>query len=256
MPLNDTLSMFSLSGRSVLVTGAGRGIGRSLALAASAAGAAVVGVARTASQLMETTDLSGGRVAALTWDVAELDRADDLVKAAEEIVGPLSGVVHAAGVQRRLPATDFSIGAWREVMSVNLEAPFFISTALHRARGAEGGPCSHVFVGSLTSTIGISGISAYAASKSGVVGVVRTLAIEWARTGSRVNCIAPGYIKTGLTADLLADTDRAAWVLGRTPMARLGTAEELSGALIYLLSEASAFMTGQVLTIDGGWLAG
>jgi 2-deoxy-D-gluconate 3-dehydrogenase len=249
-------SLFDLTGRSVLVTGAGRGLGRGMALAVAAAGARVAAVSRTAEQLQETAALDpGGRILPLPWDIAQPDRADYLIHEATDLAGPIYGVVHAAGVQHRAHAVDFSVDAWRQVTSVDLEAPFFLSTALHRAQVKHGQGGAHVFVGSLASSIGLSRTSAYSASKSGIVGIVRTLALEWAAAGARVNCVAPGYLKTALTDDMFADPERAAWVLSRIPMKRLGLASDLAGAVIFLLSDASAYITGQVLNVDGGWLA-
>jgi NAD(P)-dependent dehydrogenase (short-subunit alcohol dehydrogenase family) len=228
-----------------------------MALAAAAAGADVVAVARTGTELEETAALAeGGRVIPLAWDVADLDGMDTLVDQAEDLLGPLYGVVHAAGVQRRKPAIELSVEEWRRVTTVDLDAPFFLSTSIHRSQQRRGLTGSHVFIGSLTSFIGLSGVSAYAASKSGLLGVVRTLALEWARAGVRVNCIAPGYFETSLTADVFANADSAAWVHSRIPMGRIGTADDLAGALVYLLADASAYVTGQVISVDGGWLAG
>jgi 2-dehydro-3-deoxy-D-gluconate 5-dehydrogenase len=248
---------FDLAGHSVLVTGAGRGLGRGMALAAAAAGATVVAVSRTASDLEQTARLAaGGRLLPLVWDLAEVAATDGLVEQAESLAGPLHGVVHAAGVQRRLPAIEFSVEDWRYVTAVNLDAPFFLSTAVHRSQRSHGHRGSHVFVGSLASSIGLRNVGAYAASKSGLLGIVRTLALEWAAEGARVNCIVPGYFETALTADLFADAERAAWVLSRIPMGRTGQPEDLAGAVIFLLSDASAYITGQVIAVDGGWLAG
>jgi 2-dehydro-3-deoxy-D-gluconate 5-dehydrogenase len=250
------LSAFDLAGRSVLVTGAGRGLGRSMALAVASAGATVIAVARTVADLNEVADLAvGGRVLPLPWDLAELSSLDALADKAADLGGPLSGVVHAAGVQHRLPATQFSVADWRKITALDLDAPFFLSTAVHRSQ-AGGNRCSHVFVGSLASSLGIKGISAYAASKSGLLGVVRTLAVEWADAGVRVNCLAPGYFRTELTADLFSDAERTAWVLSRIPMGRIGIGEDLSGTVIFLLSDASNYVTGQVINVDGGWLSG
>jgi 2-dehydro-3-deoxy-D-gluconate 5-dehydrogenase len=250
-------ALFDLTERPILVTGAGRGLGQALALAAAAAGARVVAVSRTADQLRETATLDQtGSILPISWDVAEVDRADILVQRAEEVTGPLYGVIHAAGIQHRAAACDFPVDAWRKVTAVDLDAPFFLSTAVYRVQAERGQPGAHVFIGSLASSIGLARTSAYSASKSGLIGIVRTLAVEWAASGVRVNCLAPGYFKTALTADLFADTDRAAWVLSRIPMGRLGVAGDLIGAAIFLLSDASAYVTGQVLNVDGGWLAG
>jgi 2-dehydro-3-deoxy-D-gluconate 5-dehydrogenase len=250
-------SPFDLTGQSVLVTGAGRGLGRGMALAAAAAGAQVVAVARTATELDETAALSEGtQVVPLVWDMADLEGIDALVAKAEDLLGPLHGVVHAAGVQRRKPAIELSLEDWRYVTTVDLEAPFFLSTSIHRSQLRHGLAGSHVFVGSLSSFIGLRGVSAYAASKSGLLGVVRTLALEWALAGVRVNCIAPGYFETSLTSDLFANPDLVAWVRSRIPMGRIGAADDLAGALVFLLSGASKYVTGQVIAVDGGWLAG
>jgi 2-deoxy-D-gluconate 3-dehydrogenase len=244
--------LFALENRTILVTGAGRGLGRAMALAAVGAGATVVAVARSEDQLRETAALAeraGGRVFTLPWDLSDLHRADALVDQAGERAGALHGVVHAAGVQHRAPAIEVQVEDWERVATLNLAAPFFLSTALHRAAGAG----SHVFVGSLTSHLGIANIGPYAASKSGLHGIVRTLAVEWASTGARANALAPGYFHTELTDALLADAERSAWIRSRIPMGRLGRPEDLAGTVVFLLSDASAYITGQMVNVDGGW---
>jgi 2-dehydro-3-deoxy-D-gluconate 5-dehydrogenase len=252
----DSPLLFDLTGRSILVTGAGRGLGRSMALAIAGAGATVIAVARTSTELDETAALAAGdKLIPLRWDVGDLSSLDALVERATEIGGTLSGIVHAAGIQHRVPATEFSVADWRRITGVDMDAPFFLSTAVHRSQRGQG-RCSHVFVGSLASSLGIKGISAYAASKSGMLGIVRTLAVEWADSGVRVNCLAPGYFSTELTANVFSDSESAAWVLSRIPMGRLGVGEDLSGAVIFLLSDASGYVTGQVINVDGGWLSG
>lgn len=249
---------FSLTGHTVLVTGAGRGLGQAMATAAAAAGAVVVGVARSRAELGQTADVvarAGGRLLAIPWDVADIERLPALVEAARAAAGDIHGVVHAAGVQLRKPSADITVAEWRQLMSVNLEAPFFLSLAV-AAQHAAGAGASHVFVGSLTSSIGIARVVPYAASKSGVLGIVRGLAVEWAEEGIRVNAVAPGYFKTALTAQVFADPERAAWVESRIPMRRIGVPSDLDGAIVFLLSDASAYITGQLLNVDGGWLAG
>jgi NAD(P)-dependent dehydrogenase (short-subunit alcohol dehydrogenase family) len=255
--VNEAASRLDLSGRTYIVTGAGRGLGRAMALSIAAAGGCVVAVARTAGQLKETAALDpAGRVIPLPADVADVEHADQLVARARAAAGPLDGIVHAAGTQYRAPATAVPVAAWRELMAVHLDAPFFLSTALHRDMRDAGRPGVHVFIGSLTSARGIAGIAPYAAAKSALLGVIRTLAVEWAASGTRVNGIAPGYFHTELTADLFADPDRAAWVLDRVPMGRLGDPADLAGAVVFLLSPASGYITGHLLPVDGGWLAG
>jgi 2-dehydro-3-deoxy-D-gluconate 5-dehydrogenase len=255
---NGAASEFGLSGRTYIVTGAGRGLGRAMALAIAAAGGGVVAVARTEAQLKETAALDpAGRVIPLPADVADIEHADQLIASARTAArGPLDGIVHAAGTQYRAPAAAVPVAAWRDLMAIHLDAPFFLSTALHRDQLRDDRPGTHLFIGSLTSARGIANIAPYAAAKSALLGVIRTLAVEWAASGTRVNGIAPGYFHTELTADLFADPDRAAWVLDRVPMGRLGDPADLAGAIVFLLSPASGYITGQLLPVDGGWLAG
>jgi 2-dehydro-3-deoxy-D-gluconate 5-dehydrogenase len=249
-------ALFGLHGRSILVTGAGRGIGRCLARGLADAGAGVVAVSRTAEDLRSLAeDEPNGRIRPIQWDVSQLDRADELIAQAHALTGPVDSVVHAAAVTVRAPADQVTPAQWSSVLTADLAAPFFISTALYRARGRTGAG-SHVFVGSLASSIGLKGVAPYAASKSGIVGIVRTLALEWAGSGARVNCLAPGYLRTGLTEEKFADPTWVRWVESRIPLERVGTPRDMLGAAIFLLSPASEYVTGQVLNVDGGWLAG
>jgi len=258
MDESQTADRFSLKACRVLVTGASRGLGQGIAAALTEAGADVVGVARSESGLEETMSLTAGlagtfeaRSADLT-DEASLDR---LVEQAWD-GGPVTGVVHAAGIQARRPAVDITRDDWRRVAAIHTEAPFFLSTSIARRQLAERVEGSHVFIGSLTSWIGLPNIAPYAASKSGVLGLTRTLAIEWAEQGIRVNAICPGYFHTALTAELFEDRARRDRLLTRIPMQRFGVADDLAGAVIYFLSAASSYVTGQVINVDGGWLAG
>lgn len=260
--MNSGSDLFDLSGRTVLVTGAGRGLGRAMALAAVRAGARVVGVARSTGQLSEAAAAAaalGGELVPLPWDVADIDRLEGLVEAATARAGLVTGVVHGAGVQVRALAAEITPAQWRSLMRVNLEAPFFLSVALaNRQRAASGAGqtgASHVFIASLTSSIGVPGTAAYSASKSGLLGVVRSLAVEWAGDGIRANAIAPGYYHTDLTDALFTDPAKRAWLRSRIPMGRTGEPEDLAGATVFLLSAASLYITGQVITVDGGWLA-
>ena len=252
----EHLPSFDLTGRTVLVTGAGRGLGQGMALGIAVAGATVVAVSRTPAELAETVAAApAGRVHAVTWDVTDLASLDELVARAAAIAGPLSGAVLAAGAQHRGPADSFTPEDWRRVTATQLDAPFFLSTAIHRAQVEAGIAGSHVFIGSLTSSIGLPDMAAYGAAKSGVLGIVRSLSVEWARGGTRVNAIAPGYFLTRQTQGLLADPAVRARVDARIPMGRLGTSRDLAGVAVFLLSDAAAYITGQVINVDGGWLA-
>ena len=245
---------FSLRGRRVIVTGAGRGLGQGIALALVRAGADVVGAARSPDQVRATAEAAAGESGSFRPLVADVSRAsglDDIVAAA----GGVWGVVHAAGNQVRKPAVEVTRQEWRSIQDVHLEAPFFLSTALARAQIQTGTGGSHLFVASLGSAIGLPQIAPYAAAKSGVLGLVRTLAAEWAEAGIRVNAILPGYFHTALTDALLTDPAQRDRVLSRIPMRRLGTVDDLGGAAVFLLSAASSYITGHCLTVDGGWLA-
>jgi 2-dehydro-3-deoxy-D-gluconate 5-dehydrogenase len=250
------LNLFSLNDRVVVVTGASRGLGQAIAVAASAAGAHVIGVARTGEALEETANAARtcrGTFAAISLDLAE-------PAAVEQLVGELTtvsvwGVVHAAGNQLRKAAVEVTRAEWRQIHRLHVETSFFLSTRLAREQIASQLPGSHVFLGSLGSTIGARGVAPYTAAKAGVLGTMRTLALEWAPLGIRVNAIVPGYFETALTRDLLATPQERERIISRIPMGRLGVPADIAGAAIFLLADASSYMTGQVLTVDGGWLA-
>lgn len=249
------MNLFSLQNRHIVVTGAGRGLGRAIAEAVSAAGATVTLVARTEAQLMTSKaaiDEAGGSAQARCADLSDLGAVADLAR--ELSTRQVDGVVHAAGVTHRADARDFDDHALARVLRVNLEAPFVLSRELMKHRDGET-LSSHVFIGSLGSSIAIPRAVAYVASKAGLLGLVRTLAAEWATQGVRVNAISPGYFRTDLTAAVLNRPDELARIEGRIPMGRLGRPDELGGAAVFLLSDASSYLTGQQIIVDGGWLA-
>lgn len=248
---------FSLNGHHIVVTGGGRGLGRGIAVSVARAGATVTVVSRSVQQLESTADIitaHGGLCHTHAADVADHDQADRHIASISDIA-PIDGIVHAAGVQVRKPAVEVTPADWRYVQSVNADAPFFWTTAVARRQLATGRTGSHVFIGSLNSTIGLPRIAPYAASKTAMLGMARSLSTEWAASNLRVNVVAPGYFHTELTADLLANQERASAVLDRIPAGRLGTAADLGGAVVFLLSPASSYLTGQLINIDGGWLA-
>ena len=188
-----TPAAFGLAGRHVVVTGAGRGLGQGIAVSVGLAGATVTAVARTPAQLDKTAQLIRGRDGECVphvADIADLDALPGHV-AAINARAPIDGVVHAAGVQIRKPAVDYSVAEWNQVLRVNAQAPFFLSTAIAREQRAAGRPGSHVFIGSLASTIGLPNGALYAASKSALLGMARSLSVEMAALGIRANVVGP-----------------------------------------------------------------
>lgn len=252
-----TLASFDLSGRTALVTGAGRGLGLGIAHALAEAGCGIAAVARSEDQLeraVEELRVHGAPTAAVPWDVGAGDDASELVAAVRTRLAAPDVLVHAAGIQVRVPAAELSLEDWDRVHAIHLRAAFALARAVGDPLRTRGAPGSLVFIGSLTSRIGIPNTVAYGSAKTGLVGLTRSLAVEWASDGIRANAILPGYFHTALTDELMQDAQRSATLLGRIPLGRFGDAADLGGAAVFLASDASAYVTGQTLAVDGGWL--
>jgi gluconate 5-dehydrogenase/2-deoxy-D-gluconate 3-dehydrogenase len=249
---------FRLDGRTAVVTGASRGLGKAMAAALGLAGAKVVLVSRQADDLAQVAEELGDscEVVVRALDLSVVDAIEPWVAETWSEVGPVQVVLHSAGMQRRAPAVDVDEADWDQIGTVNLKAPFFLSREVGKRQIEAGSGGSHIFVSSLTTSIGIVNTASYAASKSGVAAVVRTLAVEWAKSDIRANAIAPGYFRTQLTEGLFQDPEWRAWINSRIPMGRPGHPEELGGAAVFLASDASSYVTGAILNVDGGWLAG
>ena len=250
------LDSFRLNGKVALVTGSSRGIGRGLALALAEAGADVFLVDRSdATQVVHAVKGLGRRSESMTADLADPSVPGTIPATCVDALGRLDIVVNNAGIIRRSPILEFSEKDWDEVIAVNLKAVFLVSQAAARVmvKQATGGRI--VSVASLLSFQGGILVPSYTAAKSGVAGLTRALANELAPHRITVNAIAPGYIATDNTKALREDPVRSKAILDRIPAGRWGTPEDLQGAVVFLSSEASSYVTGAVLTVDGGWMA-
>jgi 2-deoxy-D-gluconate 3-dehydrogenase len=240
--------LFSLRGRGALVTGAARGLGEAMALALAEAGADVAAV--DVEPVHTTAIARRADLSALTPEAAT-----DLVGWARAELGDVSVLVNNAGMIRRAPALEAEADDWNAIIALNLTAPFLLSQAFARPLLADGRRGSIVNVVSMNSFHGGMHVAGYTASKHGLLGLTRALANEWTGHGIRVNGIAPGWMETDLTSALREDGERYDALLARTPSGRWGTPGDLAGAVVYLASEASAYVSGGFIAVDGGYLA-
>jgi len=252
------LDAFHLDGRAALVTGAARGLGQALAVGLAEAGADVAVLDRL--DLGETCDrvhATGRRAFGLTHDLQGLTAAaaTEIVAAGATTLGSLDILVNNAGIIRRAPALDVSQADWDDVLGVNLSAAFLLSQAVARELVAAERGGKIVNVVSMLSFQGGVLAPAYAAAKSGLAGLTRALANEWAGHGINVNAIAPGYMATDLTASVRGDPSRREAMLARIPAGRWGEPADVQGAAVFLASDAAAYLHGAVIPVDGGWLS-
>ena len=253
-----SVAAFDLSGRLALVTGSTRGIGRTLAEGRSAAGAtvAVHGRALTAArrEAEGLTAATGTPALAIVFAVTDTAQIDAALTALEAEHGALDVLVNNAGIQRRAPLTEFTDADWDDLVATNL------SSAFKCARRAAAGMIARgsgriINIGSVQSQLARPSIAAYSATKGGIVMLTKGLTADLAPHGVQVNALAPGYFATELPAALVADEEFSAWVAGRTPAGRWGATEDLVGPLVFLASDAAAFVNGQTLYVDGGMTA-
>lgn len=248
---------FDLNGRIALVTGGTSGLGRAIALGLAQSGATVIvgsrDEAKVAAAVEELTAI-GEDHSGLSLDVAEPGSIEAAFKTVDAQYGRLDILVNAAGVIQRKDPLEVTLAEWEWVLRVNLTGTFLCcQAAARRMRDAGGG--SIVNIASLTSFVGLSEVTAYGASKAGVAQLTRSLANDWARYKIRVNAIAPGVFPTALNRELLLGTPRGDWLRRHTPMDRFGEADEIAGAAIYLAGAGASYTTGEVLVVDGGFLA-
>jgi NAD(P)-dependent dehydrogenase (short-subunit alcohol dehydrogenase family) len=257
-PTIDRTSMndiFDLTDRVVVVTGASSGLGAHIAGVLAGRGAKVVLMARRADQLARIADGIPGAIA-LTGDVTSDDDCRRVAEAAYEAHGRVDVLINNAGLSRPASVADETVDDFRRVVDVNLHGTYSMSRHIG-LRMVEQGNGSIVNVASIVGLVGLGRMpqASYAASKAGVVNLTRELAAQWARKGVRVNAIAPGFFPSEMTEGLFDNDAGTAWVAKLTPMGRGARDDEMDGALVYLASDASSYVTGSVLTVDGGWTA-
>jgi len=249
------MNPFDLSGRVAAVTGANTGIGQAIAVALAAAGADVALIGRTpATDTAEQVRALGRRAAVISADLSTIAPVERVVAETLEKLGRLDILVNNAGIIRRADAVDFTEEDWDAVVDTNLKSVFFLSQAAGRHMIAQGSGRIINIASMLTFQGGVR-VPSYTASKSGIGGLTKLLANEWAKHGVTVNAIAPGYIATNNTAALQADPARNAAILERIPAGRWGDASDLGGAAVFLASDAAGYVQGHILAVDGGWLA-
>jgi 2-dehydro-3-deoxy-D-gluconate 5-dehydrogenase len=248
--------MFDLNGKTAIITGSGTGLGEAMALGLAQAGADIVGVYNSTSpKVGEEIVGIGRRFLGVQADLSRMEALQAVVDKAVETLGRIDILVNNAGIIRRADALDFSETDWDDVMDVNLKSVFFLSQAVARRFVAQGEGGKIVNIASMLSFQGGIRAPSYTASKSGVLGLTRLLANEWAAKGINVNAIAPGYMATANTLALRQDPERNRQILERIPAGAWGDPKELQGAVVFLASDAAKYVHGHTLAVDGGWLA-
>ncbi len=248
-------STFDLTGRVALITGANTGIGQGIAVALAKAGADIVLTARRdPSETRALVEAVGARAHVIMADLATTEPCERIVSETVEAFGRLDILVNNAGIIRRNDALDFTEDDWDAVMNTNLKVLFFLCQAAGRQM-AQNGAGSIINIASMLTFQGGIRVASYTASKSGVGGLTKLLANEWAAKGINVNAIAPGYIATNNTAALQSDEDRNRQILERIPAGRWGEPGDIGGAAVFLASDAARYVQGHILAVDGGWLA-
>ncbi|MEZ9043048.1 MULTISPECIES: 2-dehydro-3-deoxy-D-gluconate 5-dehydrogenase KduD [unclassified Vibrio] len=250
------LDSFSLEGKVAVVTGCDTGLGQGMAIGLAKAGCDIVGVnivepSETIAMIEET----GRKFIDIRANLMKLDDIPSIVDRAVTELGRIDILVNNAGIIRRNDAIDFSEQDWDDVMNINIKSVFFMSQAVAKQFIAQGQGGKIINVASMLSFQGGIRVPSYTASKSGVMGVTRLMANEWAKEGINVNAIAPGYMATNNTVALRADEQRNAEILERIPADRWGTPEDLAGPCVFLASKASDYINGYTIAVDGGWLS-
>ncbi|NTJ09585.1 SDR family NAD(P)-dependent oxidoreductase [Rhizobium lusitanum] len=251
-------TMFDLAGRVAVVTGASRGIGQWITLALAEAGADVCVTARDQYSLSETKEkieALGRTCITSAQDVTDISSIDETLSTFESITGAVDILVNNAGYEQVSPSLDVDEQLWDKIIGTNLKGAFFWSQGAARRMSRQPRGGSIINLCSLTSYVGIPTAVPYGSSKSGLLGMTRALSAEWAPLGIRVNAVAPGYFRTAMTEGFYQDEGWSAKMLDKIPQKRFGDGSDIGGAVIFLASGASAYITGQCIPVDGGFLA-
>ena len=250
------LNAFNLQGKVALVTGCDKGLGQGMALGLAEAGCDIVSVSRRVPQeTAEKVAALGRRLYAIQADLSQAESIADIVPAAVAAAGRIDILVNNAGTIRREDALTFSEKDWDEVMNLNIKSVFFLSQAVAKQFMKQGDGGKIINIASMLSFQGGIRVPSYTASKSGVLGITRLLANEWAQHQINVNAIAPGYMATNNTQELREDAERSKAILDRIPAGRWGSPDDLKGPVVFLASSASDYINGYTVAVDGGWLA-
>lgn len=248
--------MFDIKDKVAIVTGANTGLGQAICVAYAKAGAKVLGVARrSCAETKAKIDAIGGIFNECTADLSSTTPIDNIIKTAIDLYSTVDILVNNAGIIKRADAVDVTEEDWDSVINVNQKVVFFLSQAFARVVFAQNKKGKIINIASMLSYQGGIRVPAYCASKSAVIGFTRSLCNEWASKGINVNGIAPGYMETNNTEQIRSDSKRNDAILERIPQGRWGRPEDIAGAAIFLASEASDYINGFTIAVDGGWLA-
>jgi 2-deoxy-D-gluconate 3-dehydrogenase len=256
MNMGSIIDSFRLNGKVAIVTGASTGLGQGICLGLAGAGAKIVGVSR--SNMEETRALveaAGMPFLAIQADLISLDPIGPAISQTLEVFGRIDILVNNAGIIRREDAINFTENDWDDVLNINAKSMFFFAQAVARQFISQGGGGKIINIASMLSFQGGIRVPSYTASKSAVKGMTMAMANEWAKYNINVNAIAPGYMETNNTVALRADPQRSADILARIPAGRWGTPGDIAGAAVFLASQASDYVHGFTMAVDGGWLA-
>lgn len=249
---------FDLSGHTGVVTGASRGIGQAIAVGLAEAGAGIVAIARSQPGLEMTkaaVEAAGANCTCIQADISSVDQINRAFADIESAHSLPDILINNAGMEEVCPSVDVDEALWSRIVDTNLKGAFFVAQSFAKPLLATKKRGSIVNLGSLTAAVGVASATPYTSSKSGVLGMTRALSTEWSPAGIRVNAIGPGYFRTELTGSFYEDESWQERMLTRIPMGRFGQLDDLKGVAVFLASEASAYVTGQIFYVDGGYLA-